>query len=121
MSPLKFILKSNAVPVTLLLEEGAVEMELEMREMSALARDSYLDRLSSRMRYDNDGKPAGIKKFEGMQAELLSSCLFRKDGKAVIHSEIQAWPASVVSDLFKAAQEMNHLSQERVGANAPKD
>lgn len=119
MSPLKFTLKSNAVPVTLTLEEGS-DLELEMREMVASARDSYLDRLSSRMRYDNDGKPAGIKKFEGMQAELLASCLFRKEGgKAVTSADIQGWPASVVSDLFKAAQELNHLN-ERV-AEAPKE
>jgi len=109
MNALKFTLKSNAVPVTL--EADGTVVELELREMTASARDSYLDRLSSRMRFDNAGKPAGIKKFDGMQAELLAACLFHKEGgKAVITAEIQGWPASVVSDLYKAAQEMNHLN-----------
>ncbi len=119
MSPLKFSLKSNVVPVTLDAGDGSAR-DLEMREMSASARDRYLDCLSSRMRYDGDGKPAGIKKFDGMQAELLSLCLFAPDGKRVTEGDIQLWPASVVSDLYKAAQEMNHLSAGAV-VEPPKD
>lgn len=116
---LRFTLKSGAVPVALALEDGT-EAELELREMTASARDSYLDRLSSRMKFDNEGKPAGIKKFDGMQAELLAVCLFR-GGKAVTPQEIQGWPASVVSNLYKAAQELNHLNVEGKVEPAPKD
>src|SRR6185503_6977958 len=108
---LKFSLKSGMVPVTLEVDGAVVEMEL--REMTAAARDSYLDRLSSRMKFDNEGKPAGVKKFEGMQSELIGACLFRQEsGKAVTSQEIQGWPASVVSDIYKAAQELNHLNVE---------
>lgn len=104
-------LKSASVPIELENEDGSV-LQLAMKEMDAASRDKYLDELSTRMRFDAEGRPAGIKKFEGMQSDLLALCLFNPEGKAVVKSEIQKWPASVVSDLFKKAQAMNHLTQE---------
>ncbi len=111
MSENSYKLKSAATPITLEKEDGTV-LEITMKEMDAASRDRYLDELSTRMRFDAEGRPAGIKKFEGMQADLLALCLFNPDGKGVIKMEIQKWPASVVSDLFKKAQAMNHLTQE---------
>jgi len=110
MDPIKLTLQTNAVPVSLTMQNGDIR-EFEWREMNGAARDSYLESLSSRMRYDAEGKPAGVKKFEGMQSDLLSLCL-SENGKKVDKQEIQQWPAGVVGELFKAAQSMNHLNQE---------
>lgn len=110
MNPLKFNLKSSSVPVTLTDAEGK-ELVMDMREMNAYNRDLYLDQLATRLRLDAQGNPAGVKKFDGMQASLLSLCLFDADGKKVPEAEIQKWPASVVSQLFEAAQEMNLLTK----------
>lgn len=111
MKPLELSLCVTKVPVTLTNGEGAA-LQLEMREMDASNRDRYLDRLANRVRLDTDGKPAGIKKFDGMQGELLSLCLHRPDGSLVPEAEIQKWPTSIVSQLYKAAQELNYLNRE---------
>jgi hypothetical protein len=118
MNPLKFNLDINVVPVTFDGPDGSVEMELH--EMTAVGRDRYLDSLQARMKLDAAGQVYGVKKFEGLQTDLLIRCLRRKDGKALTEAEVQAWPASVVADIFKAAQEMNRLDRQD-GENASKN
>lgn len=111
MEALKFTLKATSVPVSITAEDGKTT-EYQLQEMDAASRDHYLDQLSGRMRFDNEGKPAGVKRFEGMQSELLSACLFDSEAKRVPSTTIQKWPASLVSELFKRAQEMNHLVKD---------
>jgi len=102
---LKFTLITTALAVTL---DGG---EYEIREMTAAARDAYMDTLSERVVIDKEGKAAGIKKFDGMQAELVSRCLFLKsDGSQVTKETIQGWPASTVASLFDECQTLNHLN-----------
>lgn len=106
---LTFNLKKNDVPVTI--EDGGAHQNLRLVEMSAATRDQYLDTVAARMHIVN-GQPTGIKKFDGMQADLLSRCLLKEDGKPILPSEIQGWPASVVAALFNEAQKLNNLNQE---------
>jgi len=105
---LTFNLKKKDVPVTIESEQG--NLNLKLVEMSAALRDQYLDTVSARMHIVN-GQPAGIKKFDGMQADLLSRCLLKEDGKQVSPAEIQGWPSSVVAQLFDEAQKLNHLNR----------
>jgi len=119
---LKFNLVSTVVPVTL--QNGETFVEYELREMRAADRDTYLDTVSDRLRLDANGKPAGIKKFDGMQADLVSRCLFSKaDGKPVKRDIIQGWPSSVVQGLYSEAQKLNKLNvdEEKVVGEAKKD
>lgn len=114
---LKLNLRTSSIPVTLEGEGGKSE-EYQLCEMVAADRDKHLDSLADRIRLSPDGKPAGVKKFDGMQAELISRCLF-KDGKPVPKETIQSWPASVVGALFDEAQKLNHLNataEEVMGA-----
>jgi len=106
----KFSLKKNIVPIELEGADGKPQT-LEIREMDAASRDKYLEQLSDRMRFDVTGKPAGIKKFEGMHAALLSLCLYR-EGILVKKEEIQLWPASMVTELFNEAQNTNRLNDD---------
>lgn len=93
------------------------ETEAEICEMTAEARDRYLDLLAARMKIDASGQVAGVKRYEGLQAELLSRCLRRKDTGAYIPiTEIQSWPSSVVTALFQKAQDLNHLGKEPMTA-----
>jgi len=108
MDPLSFDLVTKVLPVTL--RNGGEAKAYELREMTSLARDQFLDKLAARTRLDAQGRPVGLSKFEGLQSELLSRCLFH-DGKAVDPKDIQTWPSSVVSELYKKAQEINHLSE----------
>jgi len=108
MSELTFNLKTTVRPVVLEDAEGK-QVKMALHEMSAAVRDRYLDSLTGRMRLDPSGQIAGVKKFEGLQSGLLVCCLKKEDGTLVTEKEVQEWPASVVTQLFQAAQELNKL------------
>jgi len=115
----RFSLATKSVVITL--ADGAgLEQEYTLREMTAAQRDRYLDGISGRMRLGPDGKSVGIKKFDGMQADLLSLCLFGPDGNLAAADEIQKWPSSVVGQLFTMAQEINSLDG-KVLESSPKN
>lgn len=107
----KYSLKRKVTHISIENEDGQGATEYELREMPAGVRDGYLDRLNSRVRIV-DGKSAGVAKFQGLQADLISSCLFAADGKNVTAEEIQKWPAGMVADIFKQAQDLNQLGKE---------
>jgi len=107
-APQRFSLVTERVEIQLADAEGK-EQTYCLREMTAADRDRYLDGISGRMRIAPDGKSLGVKKFDGMQADLLSLCLFGPDGKLVAADEIQKWPSSVVGQLFIIAQQINRL------------
>lgn len=109
MKELRFSLKTQTIPVFIEDQTGKT-VSYTLREMTAADRDDYLDGLRQRIVNTPDGKQT-IGNFKGMQADLLALCLKNPDGGDVTKEEIQAWPAPVVSDLFKAAQELNHLDQ----------
>ena len=107
---MKFTTTIKTVPVELEMD-GKTE-EYILREMDSATRDKYLDSMASRMRLDKDGKPTGVTKFEGMQADLLVNTLRKKDGSAVRKETIQSWPSSTVSALFEEAQKLNLLNRD---------
>lgn len=113
----KYSLKRQITHISLEKENGGTE-EFELREMSAAKRDAYLDRLSRRVKIGAKGENMGVSNFEGLQADLIASCLFGENGRAVAIQEIQEWPASVVAGIFKQAQELNSLGQEIAEAGA---
>lgn len=83
-------------------------------ELSGEERDSYLNDIGGRMRIEN-GKPAGIKNFNGMQAFLVSLSLKSMEtGEPVPVNikEIQKWPAPLVSKLFDRAKALSAIDQE---------
>lgn len=108
---LKFNLKTEIVPLQLTAADGSVN-EYELREMTAAMRDRYMSALGARVQFNDKGEPAGIKSFDGMQADLITQCLFDSTGKLVTKEEVQSWPASVVSDIFKEAQKLNRLDRD---------
>ncbi len=81
----------------------------ELREMKAAARDRYMDKLSQRLKVNPKGDIIGINKFDGMQIDLLTQCLFDPEGKAVTDVILKEWPSGDVQGMFQAAQEINHL------------
>jgi len=96
--------------VTLETAEGQTE-QFEIFEMTAAIRDVYLDTLTQRVTLDPSGRPTSVKKFKGMQADLLVLCLKRKNGVELTVDEIQGWPSSVVAQLYELAQRVNQLSK----------
>ncbi len=114
---LKFSLKTSAISVTLEGASGQSE-DYELCEMTAAMRDQYLDTIPERLKLDLNGNPSGIRKFDGLQADLVARSLRKRDGKTVARDIIQAWPASTVASLFAEAQKLNHLGQEEKEAEA---
>ncbi len=74
-----------------------------LKEMSGAVRDQYTQEFSNRMTTSADGKTT-IKNYNGLQAKLVSFCLFDKDDKPVSEEAISKWPASTVEALFHDAQ-----------------
>lgn len=108
---MKFTIVNKTIPLTL--EINGKDEEYELREMDAASRDRYLDSITSRMRMDKEGKPVGVARFEGMQADLLVHTLRKKEGGGTIRKEvIQSWPASTVTALFEEAQKLNLLNRD---------
>lgn len=119
MSNKTFSLKRKTEKITLQTDSGDVVYTL--KEMSAAVRDDYLQKLSKRVTNDADGKPTGVSDFAGMQAELIQSCITKKDGGAVAKDDIQEWPSSAVTGVYNLCQEMNGLSQAAVEDGASKN
>lgn len=109
---IKLNLKKNSIPIELGGDDGEPIVKLVMHEMSAAKRDAYLDTLTGRTRYEA-GKAVGIKKFDGMQADLIVACVTKEDGTPITVKEVQQWPSSVVSQLYDKAQELNHLGETK--------
>src|SRR5262245_53402741 len=109
MDPLKFETKFKSVPVTIAGSDGK-EQQYELRELSGDARDEYVQDTGNRVRFGADGKPAGLKDFKGMQAKLISMSLFDAQGKNVPAKEINNWPATIVSALYKECQKISALN-----------
>lgn len=112
---LQFKLVRKTHPVVIQDDKG-IETKWELREMRAEDRDKYLTQVLSFTRYDSNGKPVGFKTFEGVHAALLGRCMFQmegeNDGKLITPAQLKAWPATVVSTLFKAAQALNSITDK---------
>lgn len=105
MKELKFSLTLKEVTVSLD-DESYV-----LRELSGKQRDMYLNEIGPRMKFNAEGKTEGLTNYEGLQSGLLALCLYDKDGELVAEKVLQGWPASVLSDLFDAAQELSGLDK----------
>lgn len=107
----KYSFKRKSIHISIENDTGEGTTEYELREMTAAQRDNYLDGLNKRLRIVN-GTAAGVARFEGLQADLISACLYDNGGGVIPITEIQKWPASLVAQIFKQAQDMNQLSKE---------
>lgn len=83
-----------------------------LREMDGEMRDAYLNALVRKLDRSGEGK-GSVKDFRGMQAALLSRCLFVVEtGAPMPEAAIQALPAKTLQGLFKLAQDLNGLQDE---------
>lgn len=96
--------------VILEMEDGT-EKHLTLQEMSGKERDDYLTGVATKMRYDAQGKPCGLKSFQDLQSSLLSFCLYEKGNRMAI-KEIREFPATAQKALFEKAQELNSLQDD---------
>lgn len=107
----KFSLRRKQTKIVMENADG-LEQEYSIRELSGRERELYLDKVSAKIKYDENGKAIGMTSYDGMHSSLLSKCLFDEKGKNVPEETIMEYPSSVVGEIFKIAQEINALGEE---------
>ncbi len=102
-------------------DKGGTPVTYTMCEMDGAGRSAYMNFVSGRMKIvgqDAQGKPISkVKDFAGLQANLISRCLVDQNGERVSEATIEAWPSTAQNLLFKMAQEMNGLGEEKEKAD----
>lgn len=81
-----------------------------IRTMKGRAKSEWQNFMADRVKYSPAGKPIGVSKFEGLEASLITRCMFHPDGRAVTEGEVDDWPAPLISAAFKECQEVNGLT-----------
>ncbi len=114
-----FDLEPISIPFTVKGKDGTL-YEYTLEEAMGSDRDGYLNNLGARMKLDSEGKPAGIKNFDGLQANLLCRLIRDRERKLVSEAIIQSWPSRIQSKLFKKAKEISGLD-DQAEPNAKKD
>jgi hypothetical protein len=89
------------------------EADFILRELTGAQRDSYLDDIAHRTNMVG-GKVQGFKTFKGMQSFLIAMSLLNAEGKAVKEDELQKYPASTLTALFKMAIDLNGLNEKDI-------
>lgn len=106
MKDLKFKLKTKSWPVVMENADGQ-EVKYEIRELKAAVRDKYVDKLQGRLKLNNKGEVVGLTQYAGMQADLLTICMYTEEGKLVDKVTLDQWPGTSVQKLFHGAQTLN--------------
>lgn len=108
----------EALQFSLVKKEQAVFLETStgmktvyLRELSGKDRDTYLEFMGEKLRYNDEGKPVGLKSYDGLHITLVALSLYGEDGKRVPKTEIEEYPAQVITALFDAAQELSEVSK----------
>lgn len=84
-----------------------------IREMDGNERDRYMNRVTRRSKKARANRGRDAFDFEGVQAELLSICLFEDGSDKPVNADmLQKWPASLLQALFDKAQELNGLTED---------
>lgn len=115
LAPLSFELRRREVPVTLTDPDTGQEQGYVLVELDGAGRDAYLTNLGGRVKTNQDGKMAGLKTFEGLQANLLCRCMFKvtpEGRKPVDIKTVQAWPARVQTALFQRCKAISALGED---------
>ena len=110
METIKISAKLGKIPIVLDTEDG--ERKGTLQEMTGAQRDEYLNKMTARMKFNDQGKVVGVKEFTGLQASLVSRCLYWANGDMSTMEEAQALPASALDVLYKEAQKMNRLDDD---------
>ena len=135
---LEFILKLNSIPVVLTEVDGT-KSNCVLSEFDGERKDEWFEFVQSRMNIskivgegEEDDEDVDVKKVKveikegrdvkGMEATLISLCLYGPDGKLLAKDRIQKFPSRILSSLFKEAQKLNGLSDpDKVKAEAKKE
>ena len=88
---LRLSLKRKKIQV-ILEDENGVEGKYTLSELSGTERNSYLNKMTGRVKVDKNGQMTGIKSFDGFQADLLTLSLYDDEGTKVTKDFVESLP-----------------------------
>ena len=111
MEKLSFSVKLKLVPVEIEDIDG-VTKQFTLRELNGQQRDSFFNSMGKKINIVN-GQPQGLKNYDGFQSSLLCMCLLDENDELVSKEKLQAFPAHVLNELWKAAQKLSGIEDEK--------
>lgn len=108
---MEFTLIRQSEPVNIKGEDGRI-LNCTLKEITGEERTRYVSSMLSKMRVDAQGKTTGLKTYEGVETDLVMMALHGPDGKTFTKKEIDAFPASMLSALYEAAQRLSGLDNK---------
>ena len=105
---LEFDLKRKEIILMLKGADGIARKHF-LRELDGVKREEYMDFLSKKMTFNDDGKPL-IKNMAGLYPKLLELSLADEHYEPFGAKNVGQLPATVQEALFKKAMQLNGLS-----------
>lgn len=93
-------------------DENGVIRSYTLREMTGADKGRWQTENAKRMSFDRKSKVGMIKDWNGLEASLITYCLFDTSGNKVPTQTIISWPTTVQKALFEAARKMNGLTDD---------
>lgn len=110
MEELRFMLKLKEASVNLTDVEGQ-EKTYVLRELSGAQRDTFLNEIGGRMKFNAAGKMSGLNNYIDLQTGFLSLCFYDDTNSLVKKQVLREYPASVLAELFEVAQKLSGLDK----------
>jgi hypothetical protein len=89
-----------------------VEKNFILREMIGDELAKWKDGQKARFEKDKRGNVVGFKSVRGLEADLISRCLYDKENNLVPAKEMTNWPPTILKGLAKDCQDLNGLTDE---------
>ena len=83
-----------------------------LREMDGVDLGQWRASMSGRAKMNANGQVVGLTTYTGVEAELISKCLFTPQGQAVPKETITNWSVSAQQQLVKMCEDLNGLTKE---------
>ena len=87
------------------------EIECYVQELDGMARDEYVNLSLSRSKVDRDTGVRTGYDVKDLEANLVHKCLFKADGTKFTFKEVQEFPASTLTGLYRMCEELNGINQ----------
>lgn len=104
LTDIKLVLKSKKVKL-----DGRV---FTVQEMSGTDLAAWRSDMADRAKFNSSGVVVGLKSYQGVEAALISRCLWDPDGMRVPAEMISQWPSTALQALTKMCEEINGLTKE---------
>lgn len=91
-------------------DEHSNLIEVYLEELDGFDRDDWVNESLSRSKYDREtGARIGYN-VKDLEAKMVHKCLFKADGTKFTFNEVQKFPASTLSGMYRMCEELNAVT-----------